>query len=730
MALRDLNIQPEYRTKISNIPKEFIVPLLQEGVLYRRAVGFFSSSALMEISKGIGTLISNGGRIQLVASPNLSKEDIEAIDKGYKTRRDVISSALLRELPDVNDLSLEEKDRFNLLANLIANGFMDIKIAVVDDSNGLGIYHEKLGLVEDASGDVVAFTGSMNESKTAMLDNYGAVDVFKSWNDPEGRVEMKSAAFASIWDGTEIGIATYEFPEVSEAIKANYLQGSPKLDIDRLDKDADVKKEIAGQFGYPRIPQFEGFSIREYQNEAVEKWLDESGRGLFDMATGTGKTITALIALTRLYEKLDGRLFVIIACPQKHLVEQWVEDLELFGVKPIVGHSESSQRNWKKMLKDAIADHKLGLENARFACLISTNQSLSSQWMQDCLYRLKSDVLLIADEAHNLGAPNYRKILDGKYAYRLALSATFNRHHDEEGTEVLRQYFGETCIEYPLEQAIHDGMLTKYKYIPVPVTLDEDELEEYQRLTKELGKCFKSSGNGRRVITSRGEIIAQQRARVVAAARNKLNVLQQLISGYAQDEHLLVYCGAASLMDDNVASEDMETDLRQISVVVDMLGNDLGMSVSKFTSEEDMSEREVLKREFSNGNIQALVAIKCLDEGVNIPNIRTAFMLASTTNPKEYIQRRGRLLRLSPGKDYAEIYDLITLPFSTEDASSLPLDDLRGMYTLINNELERGFEFARYALNFADAQRTLDEISDSYRLDELKMLIERREMEA
>lgn len=730
MALRDLNIQPEYRTKISNIPKEFIVPLLQEGVLYRRAVGFFSSSALMEISKGIGALISNGGRIQLIASPNLSKEDIAAIDKGYKTRRDVISSALLRELPDINNLSLEEKDRFNLLANLIANGFMDIKIAVVDDNSGLGIYHEKLGLVEDASGDVVAFTGSMNESKTAMLDNYGAIDVFKSWNDPEGRVEMKSAAFASIWDGTEIGIATYEFPEVSEVIKTNYLQGSPKLDIDRLSTDADVKQEITGQFGYPRIPQIEGFSIREYQDEAVEKWLDESGRGLFDMATGTGKTITALIALTRLYEKLDGRLFVIIACPQKHLVEQWVEDLKLFGVKPIIGHSESSQHNWNKMLKDAIVDHKLGLENARFACLISTNQSLSSQWMQDCLYRLKPDVLLIADEAHNLGAPNYRKILNEKYAYRLALSATFNRHHDEEGTEVLRQYFGETCIEYPLEQAIHDGMLTKYKYIPVPVTLDEDELEEYQRLTRELGKCFKSSGNGGKAITPRGEIIAQQRARVVAAARNKLNVLRQLISGYAQDEHLLVYCGAASLMDDNVASEDMETDLRQISVVVDMLGNDLGMSVSKFTSEEDMSEREVLKREFTNGNIQALVAIKCLDEGVNIPNIRTAFMLASTTNPKEYIQRRGRLLRLSPGKDYAEIYDLITLPFSTEDASSLPLDDIRGMYTLINNELERGFEFARYALNFANAQRTLDEISDSYRLDELRMLIERREMEA
>lgn len=730
MALRDLNIKAEYRTKISNIPKDFIVPLLNEGVLYKRAVGFFSSSALLEISKGIGTLISSGGRIQLVASPNLSKEDIEAIDRGYKSRRDTICESLLRELPDRDSLSLEEKDRFNLLAYLIANDFMDIKIAVVDDNNGLGIYHEKLGLVEDANGDIVAFTGSMNESKTGMLDNYGAIDVFKSWNDPEGRVSMKSAAFSSIWNGSEIGISTYEFPEVAETIKANYLQGIPKVNLDQLDSGSDrLLPEITGQFGYPRLPSIDGFEVRGYQDQAVQKWLANDGRGLFDMATGTGKTITALIALAGLYEKVGGSLFVIIACPYKHLVEQWVEDLELFGIDPIIAHSESRQRNWKKTLKDAVVDHKLGLENANFVCLISTNQSLSSDWMQKCLYRLKSDVLLIADEAHNLGAPNYRKILDPKYSYRLALSATFNRHHDDEGTEVLRHYFGETCIEYSLEQAIQDGMLTKYKYYPVPVALDDDELDEYQRLTKELGKCFKSSG-GRRTITQRGEIIAQQRARVVAAARNKLEALKGLISDYSHEKHLLVYCGAASLMNDGDGPNDVDKDIKQISVVVDMLGNDLGMSVSKFTSEEDMAEREILKKEFSDGNIQALVAIKCLDEGVNIPSIRTAFMLSSTTNPKEYIQRRGRLLRLSPGKEFAEIYDLITLPFSVEDASSLPLDEIRGMYTLINNELERGFEFARYAHNFSEAQTTLDKVSESYRLDELRMLIERREREA
>lgn len=724
MGFRDLDIKAEYRTKLSNIPKEFIVPLLEQSVVYKRAVGFFSSSALLEISKGIGALIHNGGKVLLIASPNLSEGDMKAIESGYKTRNEAIKDALVRELPDRNTLNLEEKDRFNLLAYLIANGFMDIKIAFVDDGNGVGIYHEKLAIVEDSDGDKVVFTGSMNESKTGMLDNYGAIDVFKSWSDPEGRVALKEAAFEAIWNGSEVGISTYEYPEVAEIIKEKYLVSEPKIQMDKLPRDIKPLDIPIGQFGRPAIPDFEGFEIRDYQRDAVSRWVEESYRGLFDMATGTGKTITALAALTKLFDDKFGDLAVIITCPYQHLVEQWVEDLELFGIKPIVAYSQSVQKDWKKTLRQAIFDHKLGLPNAKFLCCITTNATLSSEWMRENLSKLRGNVLLIADEAHNLGAPEYQKVLDESYPYRLALSATFDRHHDDEGTEVLKSYFGETCIYYPLEKAIHEGMLSKYKYYPVSVTLTEDELREYQRLTKELSKCFQKGENGSRTISPKGKIIAQQRARVVAAARNKVETLRESIKPYSRNKHILVYCGAAQLLEtDFDYSSPTDEDRRQITVVVDMLGNDLGMSVSKFTSEEDVKERELLKKEFSQGNVQALVAIKCLDEGVNIPNIRTAFMLSSTTNPKEYIQRRGRLLRTYPGKEYAEIFDFITLPYSVDKASSQSLDEVKGMYTLINNELERGFEFAKHAQNFAEAQAILDEIGESYRLDELKMII-------
>lgn len=733
MGLRKLEIKSEYRTKLDNIPRDFIIPLLKEGISYKRAVGFFSSSALLEISKGIGSLASRGGHIKLIASPKLSEEDVEAISAGYEDRKEILRGVVLRELPKLDSLNSTEKDRFNLLAYLIANGIMDIRIAFVDDGSGIGIYHEKLAIVEDELGDRVVFTGSMNESKTGMVDNYGAIDVFRSWIDPEGRVPLKEAAFDSIWNNFEVGITTYEFPEVKEAIRDRYLIAKPRFDLDDAhDQDDSCRGSdyANGPFGRPKLP-ISDFGIREYQQEAVDEWARNGYRGLFDMATGTGKTFTALLALERLYNDKDGDLAVIITCPYQHLVEQWVDDLRLFGIKPIVAYSKSSQKDWKQTLSGVVLDRRLNLPSARFICCITTNATLSGDWMQSCLKKLKRNVLFIADEAHNLGAPVYQKVLKDNYSYRLALSATFDRHHDEDGTNVLRDYFGSTCIKYPLEKAIQEGMLSKYRYYPIPVTLTENELDKYSQLTRELSKCFEKTGSGKRRLSKRGEIIAQQRARLVAAARNKIPMLKETISPYRKGRHILVYCGAAQLLPEGEdCTQSSDEDRRQITRVVDLLGNELEMRVSKFTSEEDISERETLKEEFRSGNLQVLVAIKCLDEGVNIPNIETAFMLASTTNPKEYIQRRGRLLRLSPGKEYAEIYDFITMPYSVGDAAGQTLEELQGVYSLMKNEIERGLEFAQYAMNFGEAQSVLDDIRDSYRIDELKMLVKRDEEEA
>ena len=722
MNFQELNIKKEYRSLLDSVAKDFYIPLLSCAVKYQRAVGFFSSSCLIEISKGISELAKNGGKIQLVASPYLSDEDIEAIKSGYAMRDQVVKEAVRREMTEGK--TPFEKARLNLLANLISDGVLDIKIAFTEDSDRMGMYHEKMGIISDSEGNRVAFAGSMNESATAMTLNYETIDVFCSWKDEEDRVVAKENAFISIWNDTEPTIKIIEFPELKQEIIEKYKRSVPDFEIDKKEYAADDDSVLHTDLGVfteygPKFPEW--FKLHDYQDEAITEWQKRDYRGIFDMATGTGKTYTGLGALTVLSKNIDHKLAAIIVCPYQHLVEQWVEDILKFNIEPIIGYSESSQKDWQKRLKDAIRDQKLKVRGKEFFCFICTNATFSSNYVQTQLAKIKSDTLLMVDEAHNFGAPYLSCLLFDNYKYRLALSATLERHNDEEGTAKLYDFFGEKCIEYTLDRAIEEKKLTKYKYYPIVVTLTEEELEAYDNLSYEIGKCIMKGKNGKLKLSSRGERLALQRSRIVAGAKNKLALLEEVIQPYIHDKHILVYCGATKGLEQNQDRSDVDSeDIRQIDAVTDLLGNKLGMDVSQFTSKESVEEREVLKREFSEGDtLKVLIAIKCLDEGVNIPKIKTAFILASTTNPKEYIQRRGRVLRLADGKEYAEIYDFITLPYGIEEVTSLTAAQVKRNSTLVKNELRRAEEFSRIAVNMVESASLIDEIKDAYGIQEL-----------
>ena len=722
MSFQELDIKNEYRSLLDSVAKDFYIPLLSKAVKYQRAVGFFSSSCLVEISKGISELAKNGGKIQLVASPYLSDEDIEAIKSGYAMRDQVVKDAVRREMTEGK--TPFEKARLNLLANLISDGVLDIKIAFTEDSDRMGMYHEKMGIITDAEGNRVAFAGSMNESATAMTLNYETIDVFCSWKGEEDRVVAKENAFASIWNDTEPNIKIIEFPELKQEIIEKYKRSVPDFEIDKKEYSPDIDTVLHTDLGIyteygPKFPEW--FKLHDYQDEAITEWQKRDYRGIFDMATGTGKTYTGLGALTTLSKNIDHKLAAIIVCPYQHLVEQWVEDILKFNIEPIIGYSESSQKDWQKRLKDAIRDQKLKVRGKEFFCFICTNATFSSDYVQTQLAKIKSDTLLMVDEAHNFGAPYLSCLLFDNYKYRLALSATLERHNDEEGTAKLYDFFGEKCIEYTLDRAIEEKKLTKYKYYPVVVTLTEEELEAYDNLSYEIGKCIMKGKNGKMKLSSRGERLALQRSRIVAGARNKVTMLEEVIQPYIHDKHILVYCGATKGLEQNQDRSDVDSeDIRQIDIVTDLLGNKLGMDVSQFTSKESVEEREVLKREFSAGDtLKVLIAIKCLDEGVNIPKIKTAFILASTTNPKEYIQRRGRVLRLAEGKEYAEIYDFITLPYGIEEVTSLTSAQVKRNSTLVKNELRRAEEFSRIAVNMVESASLIDEIKDAYGIQEL-----------
>ena len=699
--------------------------MLEQAKVYKRAVGFFSSSSLVEITKGIATMASNGGKIQIVASPYLSDEDIEAIQKGYAERNSIIERAILRQITG-EQVDYYSMQRLNLLACLIADGILDIRIAYTEGKNGIGMYHEKMGLIEDGEGNIVAFSGSMNESATAMSINYETIDVFRSWGDQNetDRVRLKENAFFSIWNDSEPNIKVLEFPSISQALIDKYRRSPPNFDLDKEQfpsKDSKIRTlkdgniEIVTRAIGPRIP--ENISLHDYQKEAIASWVGENYHGIFDMATGTGKTFTGLGAISKLSEDLNDKLAVVIVCPYQHLVEQWVEDIVRFNMKPIIGYSSSPQKDWKQRLSKAVRDQKIRVDKS-FFCFVCTNATFTNSYVQEQISKIHSPVLLVVDEAHNFGAASYARLLDDRFTYRLALSATLERHRDEEGTALLYAFFGKKCIEYSLDRAIEEDKLTPYKYYPVVVHLNNDELTAYEQLSYEMSKCVIKGKNGKYKLNKHGEILALKRARIVAGASEKLDALREEIRPYIHDNNILVYCGATNVLDENADYTSSDTgDIRQIEAVTRILGNEFGMDVAQFTSRENMETRAAIKEQFQRGDrLQAIVAIKCLDEGVNIPGIRTAFILASTTNPKEYIQRRGRVLRKAQNKPYAVIYDFVTLPRPLDSVSSLTTEQAQRDLTLVKNELARIKEFGRLSQNSMDANNLIWDIQEAYHI--------------
>ena len=724
VSFRDLDIQMEYRSLVNDVAKNFYIPVLKEAVLYQRAVGFFSSSILSEISTGIEELAYQGGKIQLIASPRLQEKDVEAIRKGYEMKndesvREAVQEALFRELLDPS--TPEEERRLDLLANLIAADCLDIKIAMVKAQNTIAMYHEKIGIMKDTEGNRIAFTGSLNETSNSLLSNYESIDVYRSWENSfeEERARVKEAAFLKIWNNQEEKMEVLTFPAVKEELIKRYRVSKSFSKKDEPAEEVVSAEEVIlphviTQKG-PHIP--EDVHMRDYQNEAYENWEKQGYRGIFDMATGTGKTYTALAAICRMYEKVRN-LAVIIVCPYQHLVEQWKSDIEAFGMDPIVCYSASAEKQWWKHLQDAVKTFKIKVKP--HFCMVTTNATYSTERVQKLLKTLKGNTLLVIDEAHNFGSLNLQNTLIPNMKYRLALSATIERYGDEEGTQALYDYFGKKCIEYTLEDAIDNGMLTPYRYYPIVVSLTDDEREEYINLTREIGKYIASSPKkrGKKQISETAKRLLIKRARLVAAASEKIAALREEIAKYRDSNHMLVYCGATTMRDagyeeGNPPSEEM----KQINVVTDLLGNQMGFRVAQFTSKEDSQKRKQLIKSFDEGiAIQALIAIRCLDEGVNVPSVDKAFILSSSTNPKEYIQRRGRVLRLYPGKDYAEIYDFITLPVALDDVGCYAEEDIVSMRALAKREVARMEDFGKIAMNPYDIDTLEFAIKDAYGL--------------
>lgn len=377
MSFKDIPLLRYYKTYKNNVVKEFYTPVLKQAVLYQRAVGFFTSGALIDLTKGLRGLTKNHGKIQFIVSPRLSEEDIAAINKGYE-QKEIIGCALMRDFKEPENYY--EEERLNFLAYLIEEGFLDIKVAFTPPQKATGMYHEKVGIVTDENGNKIVFTGSLNETINAFHVNSESIVVFKSWEESKAYVDDIQRDFEHLWDKQDDDLEILDFPKV---LKEKFeVMRKPDLDdffksesyVDEDDNPAE--EESIPDRGIPHTPS--GFDFREYQKDAIEEWAQHDYRGIFDMATGTGKTYTGLGAVVHLYEE-KKRLAIIIVCPYQHLVEQWVEDIELFNMNPTIGYSASKQHDWKKRLENDVLDFSLGVIDT--FCFVTTNATYSSKFV-------------------------------------------------------------------------------------------------------------------------------------------------------------------------------------------------------------------------------------------------------------------------------------------------------------------------------------------------------------
>lgn len=545
LSLSGLPLDTEYRSDTHDLIRDFYLPCLERSSLYFRAVGYFTSQGLSVAAQGITALINGDGRMRLVASPLFDADDLEAIEKGYIARGDALERSLLRQIEATADSIAS--DRLGYLSWLIAEGRLEVRIAVPQDDNGnpcRGIYHEKLGVFSDDHGDSVAFTGSPNETAGGLVDNFESTDVFCSWREPQ-RVEKKLANFERLWNNETPRLSVTAFPD---AARQQLLRYRPK--------SRPVSEASPWLSRTPVVPDLPP-ELWEHQVEAIRAWERHGRRGLLSMATGSGKTRTALAAA----ERRPNLGLLVIAVPRAALVEQWSDELQdhTSFPRPILVY-ESAAR-WQESLFHRLRHARKSTEDSP-VIVTGTLHSLSGKRFESVLRDsgFTGKALLIADEVHNAGAPTYRAVLRDSFGWRLGLSATPARHFDEEGTNFIAEYFGSTVYTYDMKRALEDGRLCPYRYYVIPAHLNDDEYNEYLRLTQQIIQLRSSQseelsyrtdnrldGDGKDV-----ERLLFQRARILKKCNSKLNTLENALDAHPFQRGL-IYCADNDQLNDVTA---------------------------------------------------------------------------------------------------------------------------------------------------------------------------------
>jgi superfamily II DNA or RNA helicase len=682
MSFEKLEILSSYDSGFANVDvvNNFYIPVLENSVRYDRVAGYFSSRVFASAARGIAGLVRNEGKMRLVTSHAFTPKDTEVFKNYYET--DEFAQSLAKEF---SDSFLELQSLANSIATshvaamcwMLSKGYLEIRVVVPDSADLISLtpqeidkFHPKFGILYDNEGSKVAFSGSVNETESAWRRNIENFDVFQSWiPGRDDYINPKIETFEKYWNGN--------------------LDGKWRtIDLPAAVRDKIIRDFAPEEFPEKAIevhtPKFPG--LRYYQEDAVESWLKADRVGLLEMATGTGKTRTAATCIN---ESLKlGKLLTVIVVPYQHIGVQWSNELK--SLSPIF----ASGANWKRKLAEIQTE--LNLDRRTNLTLIVVKNTAAKKEFITFVDEVRSsfdNFLLVADEVHWLGARAFQPALHDSANFRLGLSATPQRYFDEEGTEVLIKYFRGVVYSLTIEDALEirdeqgNPILTPYEYHPIIVGLSDEELTKYREFSKKIASI--KNQDDAHMYEAQLQNLYIQRSNVIKSASSKISALRELLENFQKPlTQCLIYCA----------------DYKQLDQVVSILSS-LGIHTQKITGDENahasasydgIAERTHIINNFAEGHLNVLLAIDCLDEGVDIPSAQIGIILASSGNPKEFIQRRGRLMRPFNGKTSAEIYDFCVLPADTED----PISTLAA----VNVELKRIEEFGGIALNASEIE--------------------------
>lgn len=692
MSFKELDpiLKPTYNSLKDNIVKDFYVPVLSQAKIYYRISGYFDSSSLSIAAKGLSKFIKNNGKMKLLCSAKLYPQDLEIIEKASDVEK-IVCQRFLDDLNNIEDELIN--DRLKVLGWMIANDILEIKVGINNFKGEIdrGILHSKTGILWDTDEKTddldhcIVFNGSNNETGAGWTSNIESFNVFRGNEDKKFMIEHIND-FPKVWNNQSPYLDVMDIPEANKKALIDKAPSS-EIELDRIihnfyRNNKDYRVISTGN-------KKDNRKLFPHQKDAIDKWFENGKKGILEMATGTGKTFTAINCLRKLTINEDN-IITVIACPYSHLVEQWYNDVNSSGLnvdkfKIYSSGNPNYKSDFNKLLK------RIRRGRIRNAIIFTTHDTFSSEFFINKIKDIKSNLFLIADEMHHLGSSGYSLGLIDNYKYRLGLSATPEKYMDEDATQFLLDYFGGIVFTFTIKDALNNinpktklSYLTHYNYLPEKVNLNDNELKEYKELSKSIAIKFNSNDN------EGLESLIRKRKRIIDNADEKYGKLREILRKMDNPDHLIVFCSP-----------------QQIDKVLDILKEEGVSPRHRFTSKEKniknkdfdgLTEREYLLKKFDKGEYKALVAIRCLNEGVDVPSADKVIIMSSSRNPIEYVQRRGRVLRRYKGKNLAYIYDMSVIPDVKDSMSD----------SIITKELERLYDFIDTADNRADCIRKLE----------------------